>query len=267
MNKPLLVFISAIAVALATCGETDAVLHGGAGARPRVGLASLLPHKAETPGPKAEKPPPAPEAPAAAQEEPQAVPEEPAAAADEPEKPKATIMDSLPGVDPIKKEPEKQAKPKREKKPLTGRDAIITAERTDYDRKQGVIFFDRNVYVDDEQYQLHADNLYVFLEGTNALKRIVALGNVAMTNEQRSASCAKASYNRETGKVVLYGTKDAPAVLRDEDGEAKEAAGERITFWLNSQEVNVENPVIRLPGSAVLGNGKNADIKGLLLGN
>ncbi|MBR1871183.1 MAG: hypothetical protein IJ802_05095 [Kiritimatiellae bacterium] len=189
-----------------------------------------------------------------------------------------SVADEAPAVevvadedDPVLPEfpAQKQKKPalKRMPKTLTGRDAVITASRTDYDRKEGVIFFDKDVYVDDEQYQLHADSLYVFLDGTNDLKRIVALGNVSMTNDLRSANCNKATYLKATGKIVLYGSRDTPAVLREDGPDEKEASGEKITFWLDSEEVNVERPVIKLPGSAVRGGGKkNLDVKGLLMG-
>ncbi len=181
------------------------------------------------------------------------------------EPPKSTIMDSLPGVNPIEKKKKADKKPKPEPKVLTGRDAVITAERTDYDRKEGVILFDRKVYVDDEQYQLHADRLFVFLDGTNSLKRIVALGNVAMTNDMRSALCSRATYVKATGKVVLYGEPGKPAILHEDGDSEKDAAGDRIVFWLNSEEVNVDNPVIRLPGSTTRGGG-GLDVKDILLG-
>ena len=63
------------------------------------------------------------------------------------------------------------------------RPAKITSASTYYDRKEGVAIFSGRVHVDDEEYQLHAEKAYVFMDGTNELKRIVALGNVAMTNE------------------------------------------------------------------------------------
>ena len=51
-------------------------------------------------------------------------------------------------------------KKKKEKAAKPARDALITADRTDYDRKEGVVLFDRNVHVDDSQYQMHADRLF-----------------------------------------------------------------------------------------------------------
>ena len=83
------------------------------------------------------------------------------------------------------------------------RPARITSATTYYDRKEGIVFFNKNVHVDDEQYQLHADKAYVFLSGTNDVRRIVAIGNVAMTNDTKRAYGAKVSYYKEGGMVVL----------------------------------------------------------------
>ena len=128
------------------------------------------------------------------------------------------------------------------------RDAIITADRTDYDRKEGVVLFDRNVYVNDEQYQMHTDRLFLFLDGTNDLKRLVAIGNVAITNENRRAYCARATFNRKLGRIVMYSSDEITAVLREEGKKGSEVKGEKITFWIDSEQVEVENPVITMPG-------------------
>ena len=89
------------------------------------------------------------------------------------------------------------------RKPL--RPAVITAASTFYDRKEGIAVFTGKVHVDDERYQIHADKAYVSIVPTNQLRRIVAIGHVAMTNEARRAYGAKVTYNRPTGTVVLVG--------------------------------------------------------------
>ena len=136
-------------------------------------------------------------------------------------------------------------------KPSASRPAVITADRTDYDRKEGVILFDRNVYVDDAQYKMHADRLFVFLDGTNDLKRLVALGNVAITNEARTAACAKAVYTKAASRIVMYGDERGPAVLSDgagkKGGGSSTVRGQRITYWLDTGVATVEKPVIEMP--------------------
>ena len=154
---------------------------------------------------------------------------------------------------------EKKADKKAKKAPP--RDAVITADRTDYDRKEGVVLFDRNVYVDDEQYQMHTDRLFLFLDGTNDLKRLVAIGNVAITNENRRAYCARATFNKKLGRIVMYSSDEITASLREEGKKGSEVKGEKITFWIDSEQVEVENPVITMPGG--FGGGKDGLKKAL----
>jgi lipopolysaccharide transport protein LptA len=151
-------------------------------------------------------------------------------------------------------------KKKKEKSDKPARDALITADRTDYDRKEGVVLFDRNVHVDDSQYQMHADRLFLFLEGTNDLKRLVAIGHVAITNEDKRAYCARATFNKKLGRVVMYSSDEITAELREEGKKGSDVKGEKITFWLDSEQVEVENPVITMPG----GLGGQGNIKKLI---
>ena len=130
---------------------------------------------------------------------------------------------------------------------------MITSERTDYDRKEGIILFDRNVHVDDEQYQMHADRLFVFLDGTNDLKRIVAIGNVSITNEARTASCSRAVFTKAASKIVMYGDETSNARLEDPSQRGGVAEGKKITFWLDAEQVSVEESAVRLPGGMLKG--------------
>ena len=126
-------------------------------------------------------------------------------------------------------------------KRLTGRPAKITSDSTIYNRKEGIASFEGHVHVDDEQYQMHADRVYLFLEGTNELKRIVAIGNVAMTNEARRAYGAKATYSKKNGLVVLYSGDGITAEVRDESKEQPQIVrGKRIRFWVGSEQVEVD---------------------------
>ncbi len=141
-----------------------------------------------------------------------------------------------------------RAWPKRE-----GRPARITASRVYYDRKEGYAVFTGRVHVDGEEYQLHAGKAYVFFEGTNELKRVVATDSVAITNETKRAYGAKASYYRKSGMVVLYGNEEAPAEVRDESkGEDQIVKGSKIKFWIDSEQVEVLDARISAPVSGGL---------------
>jgi lipopolysaccharide transport protein LptA len=135
---------------------------------------------------------------------------------------------------------------------LTGRPARITSATTYYDRKEGIIFFDKDVYVDDEQYQLHADRAYVFTDKTNDVRRIVAIGHVAMTNDMKRAYGVKVSYYKEGGMVVLYGGEDQLAEVRDESKEQDQVVkGRKIKFWIDSEQVEVMEADITAPTSGL----------------
>lgn len=174
------------------------------------------------------------------------------------------------------------------KKKLEGRPARITSDSTVYNRKEGVVSFNGHVHVDDEQYQMHADRVFLFLEkdsdatnkvhrakggtndvhrakgGTNdvhrakgdmneagELKRIVALGNVAMTNEMRRAYGAKATYSKKNGLVILYSGDGITAEVRDESkSQPQIVRGKRIRFWIGTEQVEVDEADITGPAPA-----------------
>ena len=177
---------------------------------------------------------------------------------------------------------------KTAKKKLEGRPARITSDSTVYNRKEGVVSFNGHVHVDDEQYQMHADRVFLFLEkdsdatnkvyrakggtndvhrakgGTNdvhrakgdmneagELKRIVALGNVAMTNEMRRAYGAKATYSKKNGLVILYSGDGITAEVRDESkSQPQIVRGKRIRFWIGTEQVEVDEADITGPAPA-----------------
>ena len=141
----------------------------------------------------------------------------------------------------------------------TGGTARITSATTYYDRKEGFAYFSGNVFVNDEKYQLHADRAYVFMNGSNDLHRIVALGHVAMTNETKRAYGAKASYYRNPGMVILYSGDGVAAEVRDETPKGNQVVrGKKIKFWTNSEQVEVLEAEITAPSAGGLGALKEA---------
>ena len=162
-----------------------------------------------------------------------------------------------------------QPKKPKEKK-LTGRPAKITSDTTVYNRKEGIASFEGHVHVDDEQYQMHADRVFLFFDvdkdstngvhrakGTNDVhkaakgtddmrraagdvRRVVAIGHVAMTNDAHRAYGAKATYSKKNGLVVLYSGDGITAEVRDESkAQPQIVRGKRIRFWIDSEQVEV----------------------------
>lgn len=122
------------------------------------------------------------------------------------------------------------------------REARITSRSTVYNRKEGVTCFSGDVFVDDEQYQLHADKIFLFMDQSNQMRRIVALGNVSMTNDTKRAYGAKAVYSKKNGLVVLSSGDGKPAEVRDEAkgvDKAQIVRGKKIRFWIDSEQVEV----------------------------
>lgn len=127
-------------------------------------------------------------------------------------------------------------------------DAEIASRRTDFDRKDGVVLFDGAVSVADSEYSLGADMLYAFLDGTNSLKRIVADGSVVVTNGTRFGSCPRAAYVKNLGRVTMYGEPGQPAKLAEGGRRYSEVEGRKISFWLDSDQVEVEGSKLTVDG-------------------
>jgi len=130
----------------------------------------------------------------------------------------------------------------------TSKTVTIRSERADYDRRDGVIFFDENVYVEDPEFNMHADKLHVFVDPLNQLKRIVVTGHVAITNELKSGACNRATYDKKLHRIVMFGTAERPARLVDDSKKRSVVEGKKITFWTDSEQVEVVEPVIKIDG-------------------
>ena len=125
----------------------------------------------------------------------------------------------------------------------------VVSTRADYDRGEGVLLFDGAVRATDGEYAFGADRVFVFLDGTNELRRVVADGNVTVENGPRSGSCPRATYVRPLGQVVMYGDgPDRPARLKEEAERRNELEGRKITFWLDSEQVEVEGATFTVDG-------------------
>ena len=124
--------------------------------------------------------------------------------------------------------------------------ARITSQRSDFDREANVVMFEGDVVARySSDYTMCADRLYMFFSGTNELSRVVALGNVSITNATRSGDCAMATYRRKKGEVEMFGKGTNVLARLNESGEnAAQLEGTRIRFWLDTEQVEVDNPRI-----------------------
>jgi len=124
----------------------------------------------------------------------------------------------------------------------------INSKSANYFRNDGYAYFSGKVFVEDADYLLHADRAFVFMDSTNELKRIVALGNVAITNGPKRAYGAKASYYRNPGMVVLTSGDGRGAEVREETERGPQVVrGRKIRFWIDSKQVEVLESEIVAP--------------------
>ena len=132
--------------------------------------------------------------------------------------------------------------------PSTNGHIRVRSRSGDVDRKAGVVMLEGYVYVEhSDGYTLAADSVYLFMAADNAISRVVASGSVVLSNGCRVASCPLAVYRRRRREVEMFSDgKGAYARLVEGGGERRELEGRRIRFWLDSEQVEVEEPRITL---------------------
>ena len=116
----------------------------------------------------------------------------------------------------------------------------------DIDRKAGVVMLEGDVRVDhSDGYKLAADSVYLFLTADNELRRVVASGDVKLSDATREATCPLAIYRRQQREVEMFGDDNGGVARLVERGEGRrELEGRRIRFWLDNEQAEVEKPRI-----------------------
>lgn len=109
---------------------------------------------------------------------------------------------------------------------------IITSDKLTADYKQHFAIFDGNVVVTDPQMQLTAEKLTVTFDANNKIKNIKADGKVNIRQADKVAKSDVASYDLDSGKIVLSGK---PRVMRGKDI----LEGELITMFRNESRILV----------------------------
>lgn len=127
----------------------------------------------------------------------------------------------------------------------------VKSGSSDIDRKAGVVLLEGDVdVVHSDGYGLTADRVYLFLSAASELSRVVASGNVVLTNASRTATCPLATYRRAKREVEMFGDgKDVYARLVEAGAERRELEGRRIRFWLDTEQVEVDGPLITVGGA------------------
>jgi lipopolysaccharide transport protein LptA len=101
---------------------------------------------------------------------------------------------------------------------------VITSEKLTFDYKKQYALFENNVLATDPEMQLAADKLTVIFDAKGKAQSIKAEGRVTIKQTDKTAQAGLATYDFETGKIVLA---IKPRVTRGRDT----LEGELITFW------------------------------------
>lgn len=126
----------------------------------------------------------------------------------------------------------------------------IRSESADYDRNAGIVVFEGHVQVEHAgEYTMHAESVYAVMTSSNELGHVVAIGNVTITNASRVGMCEMAKFRRARREIEMFGGgKGGRARLVDCGDRPGELEGDKIKFWLDAEQVEVENPRITTRG-------------------
>ena len=130
----------------------------------------------------------------------------------------------------------------------------ISGASADYDREAGIAVFEGDVRVEHAgEYTMNADSLYAVMSASNELGRVVAEGCVTITNGARVGTCARALYRRAAREIEMFGDgRGVRARLVDTGENPGELEGDHIRFWLDTEQVEVENSRIKTGNKEVM---------------
>lgn len=126
---------------------------------------------------------------------------------------------------------------------------VITSDRLTFDYKARRAMFEQNVIVTDPEMQLAADKMTVQFDEKGKVTLIKAEGRVTITQADKTAQAGLATYDVQTGKIILA---VKPRVTQGRDT----LEGEVITFWRDENRM-ICQPQARLIIYPEKGGAKN----------
>ena len=130
---------------------------------------------------------------------------------------------------------------------------VITSEKLTFDYKKQYALFENNVLVTDPEMQLAADRLTVIFNEKGKAQSVKAEGRVTIRQTDKTAQAGLATYDFESGKIVLA---IKPRVTRGRDT----LEGELITYWRD------ENRMICQPQARLVIYPERGGVKDQLFG-
>jgi lipopolysaccharide transport protein LptA len=121
-------------------------------------------------------------------------------------------------------------------------ETVITSRRLDFDYPRRTAVFDGDVVVTDVRVTIRSDQMTALFSTNNQPDMITAVGNVLIEQQDRQATCERATYSVRSGLLVLTGK---PIVKRG----TEVMSGTRIIFSRDDDKVKCEDAVLRIaPG-------------------
>lgn len=134
-----------------------------------------------------------------------------------------------------------------------GKNLRLTGKRAAYSRNDGIVMFAGSVILNEADKTIKCDKAYAFLEGTNDVRRVVAMGSVRFNDASRNGGCPRADYDRRKERLTLHSDKKNMAFIEELGANKWRLEGRKITFWPKSEQVEVDNAVIYADTSASKG--------------
>jgi lipopolysaccharide transport protein LptA len=130
--------------------------------------------------------------------------------------------------------------------PSPAKPTVVTSETFKMDMGQNEGVFTGNVVVTGTDFRMTTRELRVYFQSDNKIERMLARGDVVITQPNRTTKSGQAEYFTEEGKVVLT---DSPEV----NDNGKIITGKLIRFFRagNRMEVEERSRVIIPPGQGV----------------
>ncbi len=110
----------------------------------------------------------------------------------------------------------------------------VSAKTLIWDHKGHQATFHQEVVARQSDLTIHSDDLHIYFnEDDSDITRLVAKGNVKVTQQDRRATCEEAVYDRSQNSIVLQGDP----VLRQGLNEVR---GKRVVFYIAENRSVVE---------------------------
>ena len=108
---------------------------------------------------------------------------------------------------------------------------VVTAEKLTFDYIKKFALFENNVVVNDPRLQLSANRLTIIFTEDGGAQTIKAEGKVLLTQGDKKARADVATYDVDSGRIVLAG--GPPQMMQGRNI----LEGEVITFWRDEQRL------------------------------